>query len=226
MNENRSRQQITSRRIGYQIVRYQRPDRQDVFDFVRGAYGADDARRLLRQWDWKYDANPFNREAEPYVLLMREGRRIIAMLGGIALRVVIHGQEHWVSHSCDWVVHPDYRDQHLARRLTERHRADRALRFSWQNEKSYQRSQRHSDSATIRIVPLVKVLDFGYIVQRLTRTALLGRLGAGVADVARVLSRPFRAPAVLPGVSVTQVHAFDARFDMLWQRVGETYPVM
>jgi hypothetical protein len=208
------------------VVRYQKADREDVFRFLRVSYSRDESSRLIRQWDWKYDANPFNGDAEPYILLLKDGPQIVGMLGTISLRVVIRGEEHWISHSCDWVVRPDYRDRRVARRLVERHRADKPLRFSWQNEISYQKSQRRPDTSTTRVVPLVKPLDVAHILLQVTGNRILSRAGGIVLAGAHRVTRPLRARPIVPAVAIAEMPAFDERFDALWQRVREHHPVM
>jgi hypothetical protein len=47
----------------FRIVRYRAADRERVFDLVRAVHPPDRAEHLIRQWNWKYDRNPFNREA-------------------------------------------------------------------------------------------------------------------------------------------------------------------
>ncbi len=208
------------------VVRYRRADREDVFRLLRTAYSSEDSRRLIRQWDWKYDANPFNGGAEPYVLLLKDGPQIIGLLGAIPLRVVIGGEDHWVSHSCDWVVHPDHRGRRVARRLIKQHRADRELRFSWQNEISYEKSHRRADTSTTRIVPLVRPLDGAHLVLHMTGNRWLSRVGGFVVPAALRMTRLLRGPAIVPGVTIAEVAAFDERFDALWQRVREHHTVM
>lgn len=48
------------------IERYRRADRDVVFQLIRAAHKPDTAERLIRQWDWKFDSNPFNAAAEQY----------------------------------------------------------------------------------------------------------------------------------------------------------------
>jgi hypothetical protein len=48
----------------FHIQRYRKSDREGVFDLWRSTHSGDSADRLICQWDWKYDHNPFNREAE------------------------------------------------------------------------------------------------------------------------------------------------------------------
>lgn len=48
------------------VHRYRKADRERVFAFLRSAHSGGAGDRLIRQWDWKFDANPFNREAEQH----------------------------------------------------------------------------------------------------------------------------------------------------------------
>ncbi len=208
------------------LTRYRRADRAEVLAFVRAAHPNPDGERLIRQWDWKYDANPFNRDPEPYILLMREGPEIIGMLGSMPLRFWIGGREQWVSHSCDWAMHPKHRDRGLARMLVKQHRIDRPLRFSWQNEKSYERSQQRPDTRTVRIVPLVKPLDTARVLERATGNRLLSRLGAAVSVGVERLAHARAGLTVMPGISVNEADGFDQRFDDLSQRMRERHGVM
>lgn len=47
----------------FRIERYRRSDRDRVFELVRASSPAS-ASIVIRNWDWMYDSNPFNREAE------------------------------------------------------------------------------------------------------------------------------------------------------------------
>jgi hypothetical protein len=55
----------------FHIERYRPSDRERVFDLFRSAYAPDYAAREIKQWDWKYDSNPFNAEAERYRIANR-----------------------------------------------------------------------------------------------------------------------------------------------------------
>lgn len=196
-----------------------------MFALLRAAYAAADSERLIRQWDWKYDTNPFNRGADPYVLLLKDGAELIGMLGGLPLRVAIGGREHWASHSCDWIVHPRHRDRGVARRLVLQHRADLLLHFSWENELSHRRSRAFSNTGRARLTPLAKPLDAGYVLQRITSRVVVRRVGAMLANGAQDVFRHLRRPTTIPGIAVGEIDAFDERFDTLWQRVSRDLPV-
>jgi GNAT superfamily N-acetyltransferase len=48
----------------FRVGRYRKANRGEVFELLRVAFPAAFVERTILQWDWKYDANPFNREAE------------------------------------------------------------------------------------------------------------------------------------------------------------------
>jgi hypothetical protein len=49
---------------GFRIERYRSSDREQVFDLVRASIPPAAADRMIKQWNWKYDSNPFNAEAK------------------------------------------------------------------------------------------------------------------------------------------------------------------
>lgn len=208
----------------FDLVCYRRADRARVFAFLREAHARADSERLIRQWDWKYEANPFNRNGEPFILLLMHGGRIAGMYGGIFLRCVIDGHEYVAHHGCDLVVHPAYRGQRLSARLRRRDK-DRPLHFSWQNEISY-RVSRPDGTHGVPFVSVIKPLDAARVTRSLLGDQWLGRaVGAVTAGVLRwVPALPHRP--VLPEVTVTRLDTFDARFDRLWQRACRTHRVM
>lgn len=57
------------------VERYQPRDRELLFAFVRAVHSDSYAERLIHQWDWKFEANPFNREAERSRLIDAENYR-------------------------------------------------------------------------------------------------------------------------------------------------------
>src|SRR5580704_15919576 len=49
----------------FRMELYRRSDRERVFDLIRAVH-PNVASVLIRNWDWKYDNNPFNREGAGY----------------------------------------------------------------------------------------------------------------------------------------------------------------
>lgn len=208
------------------LVRYQRSDRERVFALLREVFPAPYSERLICQWDWKYDANPFNRDGEPDIELLTKGEQLVAMYGRIFYPVVVEGEQHWAHHACDLVVHPHYRGRNLSARLRgHRERVCSDVHFSWQNEASYRVSSREGRGG-VPFVSLFKPLDTAQLVRHLLGDRRLGRTAAGVIDATRRLVPRIRRRRTLPGVALEQIRSFDERFDRLWQRTCRDYPVM
>jgi GNAT superfamily N-acetyltransferase len=157
---------------------------------------------LIEQWDWKYVANPFNLESDPYVLLLRQGDSIIGMLGGLTLRASIRGDECSVGIACDLMIHPAHRGRRLFSKLMERYIQDRPFGIGWANSVS-----NHvwvtSATASARNVPLIAFSIFsGYGLAR-------RKIDSSSADEIRII----------------QIERFDSRFDDLWSSVRGDYPI-
>jgi GNAT superfamily N-acetyltransferase len=210
----------------YEVIRYRRTDRDRVFAFLRAALAAADSARLIRQWDWKYDANPFNRDSGPCIMLLQERGELVAMYGRLFFPVVIDGSEHLAHHGCDLLVHPAYRGRRLSARLRDRELIESAIHFSWQNEASYGVTSRDG-TAGVPFVSLIRPLDAARVVRRIVGEHWVGRAAGAVVSIALRHVPPFRRhPVVMPDVVVTRLWSFDERFDRLWQQARRDYPVM
>jgi GNAT superfamily N-acetyltransferase len=207
------------------IVRYHRADRRAVCTFLREALALREADRLLRQWEWKYDGNPFNPNGEPYVLLRKDGKRIVGMYGSIFLRFWINGQEHLVSHGCDLAIHPAYRGRRLSEGLMERRRTDNPVNFAWRNEIS-NRIATVAGRTGVRFVPMVKPLHVGSLLRGIHSPRWLGRAGAIGARGFRQLCRPLSRRTAPGRVAVRRVYRVGTEVDELWERACRDYPVI
>jgi GNAT superfamily N-acetyltransferase len=209
----------------FQLIRYQRSDRERVFAFLREVFSAADGERLIRQWEWKYDANPFNCDGQPNIELLQTSGRLVGMYGRIFFPAVEDGRELLAHQGCDLVIHPAYRGRDLSARLRgRRDRIDSPIHFSWQNEAS-RGAARREGKAGVPFTSLFKPLDY----ERLMRRTMSGRWLGGVAAFAgRALQHlpSLRGGSAAVGVTVTPLDSFDERFDRLWQHVCRDFPVM
>ena len=207
------------------VVRYQRADRERVFTFLREALPPAESARLMRQWEWKYEANPFNRDNEPYILLLQGHRQLVGIYGRLFFRAVIDGAERLVHHGCDLVVHPAYRGHGLSARLRDCDLIESALHFSWQNEASYQVASRDG-TAGVPYRALVKPLDVSAMVRHVVGDHWFARTVSSVINRALQHIPPLRRHSAAPEVAVTRIASFDDRFDRLWQRCCGSYRAM
>jgi GNAT superfamily N-acetyltransferase len=208
-----------------QVVRYQRADRERVFALLRDVYPPSDAARLMRQWDWKYEDNPFNPDREPYILLLQEHHQLVGMYGRLFFPAVIDGSLHLIHHGCDLVVHPAYRGRGLSAQLRDRDLIESAIHFSWQNEASYQAARRDG-TAGVPYRALVRPLDVGVMLRHVVGDHWFTRTASGLINGALQRLPPVRRHSGDPEVAVTRIACFDDRFYRLWQRCSDGYRAM
>jgi GNAT superfamily N-acetyltransferase len=207
------------------VVRYRRDERDDVFALVAESFSHSDADRLIRQWTWKYEANPFNPDGDPHVLLLKDGRRLAGMYGRLFFRVAIEGQECWAHHGCDLALHPAYRGRGLTTLLTDHDKSDSEIHFSWQNQASY-RALWRDQTAGVPFQSLGRPLHVSRVARKsLGDRAFARALAAMAAGAARrrLIARRRRVPS---DPVVTRIDSFDERFDRLWKRACRDYPVV
>lgn len=187
------------------IRRYEKSEREQVFEFMRSAYSPDRSAQLIYQWNWKYDANPFNCETDPYILLVRDGGKVVGMMGAIPLRACIAGKERLIRSGCDWIIHADYRGRGLMRRMDEQYVKDHPIGFGWSNVLSNRIYERATNAGSVRIVPLVKPL---------------------IPARFRLFNRKRALSEAGDEINVVELDSFDDKFDALWGNVRCQYPVM
>jgi GNAT superfamily N-acetyltransferase len=265
----------------FRISRYRADDRQRVLDFIVTVHPRAFADRLIQQWSWRYEENPFNREAAryreahreevlahldrvfsrdrferfcrkwsidphdcrgdegPYILLMQEGDKLVAMQGSLPQCFMIGGKQRWVSVGCDLAVHPDYRNRGLALPLTNRLLTEHAMMLSWFNasihriRSGWRKAVARGPGASglrgvteARLTPLVKPLDLGYAVRILTGSRMLAGAAAMTAAAARPLTKMLDRPFMVPGVKVSEIHLPGVELDQLWNRLCGIAPVI
>jgi hypothetical protein len=192
---------------------YQTSDRDAVFSFIREAYPADESAYLLKQWHWKFEANPFTPATGPDVCFIRVGDRIVGLSAGFRVRMWMGGIECAGEGRGMWIVHRDYRKQNLWVSLKSRRPDIAPVQFGWTLLPGYvgMRQNRPTDP----LKPLVRVLDAGQLIGHYTNSGALATLGSAITTAARIASSPLRRARRMPVVRLT---SFDDRVDRLWER--------
>src|SRR5271166_368468 len=139
--------------------------------------------------NWGIDTGdlPPDHDGAPYILLLKAGNRIAAMMGCLPQAFLIKGKRSLVSTGCDLAVHPDYRGKSLSMRVSTRMALDHGLTLGWSNESSRRVGERFarrtmrqwrlkttSGWGRMRVVALVKPIDWNYILHRSTNLNLPG----------------------------------------------------
>jgi hypothetical protein len=215
-------------------------------DRVRKAHRAKVLPRLLKdypediraQWGVSLDDFEALPDDAPYILLIKDGAKIVAMMGSIPQEFIVNGVRHLVASPCDSMVHPDYRGKSLSMRMTLRLGSEHQLVVAWTNSSSRnvnanwrknseaQRPSGHPAPSTMRTVAQVKPIDWDYMVQRSTGFGLpqsvIKMMAASANRALNLLATPF----AMPGVEVFRLESFDDRIDALWERVSREHQVI
>ena len=194
---------------------------------------------LMKQWGVSLDDLGGLPETAPYVLLLEQGNRLAAMTAALPQAFLINGERHLVCSSCDSAVHPDFRGSSLSMRISIRMSVEHGLIQGWSNKSSiavgkrFSRKNynqwRHRTNATwrtMRVVPLVKPIDWSYMVHRSTNINLPGHIAAAVATGAQRVAAPFGKPTPAADIDVFRLENFDSRIDDLWRRASREHSVI
>jgi len=170
----------------------------------------------------------------PYILLLKDRQRIVAMLGSLPQEFVVAGKRRLVTIACDSAVHPDYRGKFLSMRMILRlgsehrlvatwsNRTTDKVRTTWRKRTASQEPANHPGPERMRVVALVKPLDWSYIVNRATGLGL----PRSIAKVMATGAQRARKPIPMPGVEVFRLESFDHRIDDLWRRASREHAVI
>jgi hypothetical protein len=189
---------------------------------------------LQESWGINLDEFDTLPDDAPYILLLKDGERVIAMIGTLAQEFLIGGKRHLVTILCDSAVHPDYRGKFLSMRVTLRvgaaHQLVMALasssthkvRTTWRKMTASERPPEFPGPAKMRVVAMVKPIDWSYMMHRTTGLGL----PRSVAKFAATGGYLRKNPLAMPGVDVFRLESFDHRIDDLWRRASREHAVI
>lgn len=206
-----------------EIVHYTAADRAEAFAFLERVYSPAESLRLKRQWDWKYDANPFNRARVPFILLLKHRAALVGMLGAIPLCVAVDGRTFPIMHSCDLAIERAFRGQGLAERLMSAYMSANPVGFGWLNERSHRRAAPLQRTGWTRISPLIKPLAPFPLLAHLTN--LHSKRAASSFSPLAAPEESF-SDKTSTGVTITQIRHFDERFDAFAQELESEHRVI
>ena len=189
-------------------------------------YGID---RDNRFWDWKFLDRP---ESIYSMAIAIDGDRIVGQVGVVNYRTRVVGKSIPVYQTQDILILEDYRKGRafykLEKKARDGMREDDRLVFDYGfsielTRKVATRTLGFTDVATL--TKLVQIWGLGpYVFQR-TKSKVLSHLAATVFNpLVRLRNR--KAKVRLPkGWQVEEVSRFDERFDSLWDKCEDQYPV-
>jgi len=199
------------------LHRYRLTDRPEVFDFIRAMFPSDVSARVMAQWTWKYDANPFNPPEGPTVYLVRVGSKLVSQIATFRVPMWMAGIQCLAEHRGEQVVHPDYRRQKLWHRINIKQSSETPIAFGWGREISI-RAAMLSGWQPGPMTPLLRILDAGPLLERLAHSRLLGSIGAGATAAVRAAGAPLQRWRSSHLGARVRLDSFDESVDALWER--------
>ncbi len=191
---------------------FQASDRAELFDFLREVYPIQISTRLITQWPWRFETNPFTPAEGPDVSFIRMGGKIVGLSAGFALPMWMGGIECTGAGLGSWVVHPDYYGKNLWSRVKSSRRNFAPVQFGWSRLPPYVGLKQNRPSDPVR--PLLRVLDAGPLVEHFTHLRSLASIGTAAHAIARLaLTRRRRARG-----NVVRLTSFNDSVDRLWER--------
>src|ERR1700683_4267312 len=197
------------------MLRYRCAEQPEVFDFLRASFSSHESARIIGQWDWKYENNPFNPPEGPIVFITRQGSKMVSLVAGFRLPSWVAGTECEIENLGTWVVHPDYRRQRIWRRVDNEQIFGAPIAISWGRRLSARIGAKIGWSPT-RMNAAVRILDAAQLIKHFSGSSVLASLSAAAHAAIRVISRPFRRNA--GHISIVRLERIDERCDALWER--------
>jgi hypothetical protein len=198
------------------VQRYRPGDQPEVFDFLRAAFSSAESARIVGQWLWKYETNPFNPPEGPIVFVMRLGTKVVSLVAGFRLPAWVAGSVCEVENLGTWVVHPDYRRRRIWERVDDGVVYQAPIAIAW----GRRLSARHGVNTgwtPSQMNALLRVLDPAQVVEHFSGSPALASVAAAAHSMARVIAQPFRSDRHRDG-TIVRLEVFDERCDDLWER--------
>ena len=210
------------------IRRTETDDAEAIVELMSRIHGV---RHEPEYWSWKYDQNPAGRSVS--VVVEEEGT-LVGHVGGILTRFAVHGDLKVGAQELDIFIDPEYRKAgtffHMLA-FRKRIHDDEPIDFSYgfANDVTSKVSERSPAEYRYRKVASLprshKLLDpTPYLQQRVPVGWLAAPIGAAARWAYRAVDRK-RATVPL-GMQLARLSRFDQRFDSLWTRIKDDYPIM
>ena len=206
------------------LHRYRATDRAELLGFIREVFPVDVSTRVIAQWAWKYEANPFTPPEGSTVNFIRIGSKLVGLVAGFRLKMWVGGIECIGECRGTWVVHPDYRGRNLWRRVNYSQPTDPPILIGWSRLPA--RVSMGVDWVSDPVRPLLRVLDAGPLLAHFTHSRRLASIGTSASAAARMVSEPFRRTSHGRSGAVVRLDAFDDRVDAPWERARRANSAM
>jgi GNAT superfamily N-acetyltransferase len=216
----------------WSIRAYREGDEEGIFKLYQAVYPSKQRAQdeWLSWWRWLYKESP---AGHGRIILADANDRLAAQYAVVPIWIKVGRQTCVGAQSLDTMTHPDYRRRGLFETLAKEVYRDAAgvginIVYGFPNSMSAPGFINKLDWFVVSCLKLsLKPLNWKNTIRIKIKNRLLsGLLGGGASLLFdKILFRTRKAP-VTAGFTVTQVTSFDERFDRLFSRVSEQYPIM
>lgn len=211
---------------------YREGDEEGIYKLYRAVYPSKqrDWDEWLRWWRWLYKGSP---AGNGRTLLADANGRIAAQYAIVPVWIKVGKQMITGAQSLDTMTHPDYRRRGLFETLAKEVYSSAAgvgihIVYGFPNSLSSPGFINKLDWFVVSTLKLrLKPLNWETVIRFVIKSKFLSGILAVIATLVfdKILFRTRKAPA-RDSLAVTQVTSFNERFDRLWDRVSDQYPIM
>jgi hypothetical protein len=198
------------------LRRYSPTDQQEVFDLLRASLSAPVSARIIEQWNWKYESNPFNPPEGPIAFVLQVGSKIVSLVAGFRLPAWIAGSACEIENLGEWVVHPEYRRQHIWRKVDNKQLYRSPIAISWGGGLSARIGLR-SGWAPTQMNALIRILDLRQLIKHFSGNSAFASFAGSLQSLTRFIAQPFRR-VTHSNLNIVCIVGVDERCDELWER--------
>lgn len=206
-------------------IRYfEEDDKSESISLLQTIFSKKQDDNFEKFWEWEYLSNLKDTGGNPVILVSELDDKIVGILAGIKSRLNIGNSSFDCIWLTDYGTHPDYRLKAGAFKLAHRAMEDFDILLGFGNPNSSMIGKRIGFSYFS--VPIVaNVFSLKNILSSKVKQAWLIKGVDAVWQAFRKISS-FRSGFKADKVQIEEISFFDERFDTLWDRVKEDYPVI
>ncbi len=207
------------------IVRmYRADDKQQSLDLMTAVSGHEPDRAM---WEWYIERNPYGANMG---WVADDHGKVVGRYGMIPLELQVQGKRMPVAQAVEIMTHPDYRRQGMFPAMASQVFADlpgMGIHFAigFPNDAARPGHQKFGWKELGWIQASVRPIDAGVVARRYFKNPRVAALAGLAANIYLKLLFDWRKPGNLGKVRSQLIDRFDDRFDELWRRVGERYPI-
>ncbi len=209
----------------YVFRRGQKSDIRKISNLAEHVFGVN---RKSQYWEWKYFKNPAGRGLSAVIL---HNESVVGHMGGIPARFSFGGREAIGVQEVDFSMLESHRRYDLFLKMGRLgaeicSKEDFDFSYGFSTEVTSEIAQTFKLKKQISPIPrLVKILDIEPFLRQRFSVHTVSRILSPALNVALHVRYPEKI-AVPEGMQIKQIDRFDERFDTLWNRIKNDYPIM